>query len=40
VPLAVINEVMERIQDESITEFVYDAAAGKLRPTDSISKGR
>jgi hypothetical protein len=27
----VINEVMERIQDESITGFVYDAAAGKLR---------
>jgi hypothetical protein len=22
---------MERIQDESITEFVYDAAAGGLR---------
>ena len=31
VPLSVINEVIERIQDESITGFVYDAAAGKLR---------
>jgi hypothetical protein len=31
VPLPVINEVMERIQDESITDFVYDSAAGKLR---------
>jgi hypothetical protein len=31
VPLPVINEVMERIQDESITGYVYDCAAGKLR---------
>jgi len=31
VPLPVINEVMERIQDESITGYVYDSAAGKLR---------
>lgn len=31
VPLSVINEVIERIQDESITGFAYDAAAGKLR---------
>jgi hypothetical protein len=34
VPLPVINEVMERIQDESITRFVYDSAAGKLRLID------
>jgi T5orf172 domain len=34
VPLPVINEVMERIQDESITGFVYDSAAGKLRRVD------
>jgi hypothetical protein len=34
VPLTVINEVMERIQDESITEFVYDSAAAKLRRID------
>lgn len=34
VPLPVINEVMERIQDESITGFVYDSAAGKLRLVD------
>lgn len=33
VPLPVINEVMERIQDESITGYVYDSALGKLRPT-------
>jgi hypothetical protein len=32
VPLPVINEVMERIQDESITGFVYDSALGKLKP--------
>jgi len=32
VPLPVINEVMERIQDESITGYVYDSASGKLRP--------
>lgn len=32
VPLPVINEVMERIQDESITGFVYDSSMGKLRP--------
>jgi hypothetical protein len=31
VPLPVINEVMERIQDESITGFIYDSAVGKLR---------
>ncbi len=31
VPLGVINEVMERIQDKSITGFVYDSAIGKLR---------
>ena len=31
VPLSVINEVMERIQDESITGFVYDSAMGRLR---------
>jgi T5orf172 domain len=31
VPLPVINEVMERIQDQSITGYVYDSAAGKLR---------
>ncbi len=31
VPLPVINEVMERIQDESITDFVYDSAMGGLR---------
>ena len=31
VPLEAINEVMERIQDESITRFVYDSALGKLR---------
>jgi len=31
VPLPVINEVMERIQDESITGFVYDSSMGKLR---------
>ncbi|MFN2977604.1 MULTISPECIES: GIY-YIG nuclease family protein [Terriglobus] len=31
VPLPVINEIMERIQDESITEFVYDPSAGGLR---------
>ncbi len=34
VPLTIINEVMERIQDESITGYVYDAAAGKLRRID------
>jgi hypothetical protein len=34
VPLAVINDVMERIQDESITDFVYDSAAGTLRRVD------
>ena len=34
VPLSVIDEVMKRIQDESITRFVYDAAAGKLRLVD------
>jgi len=34
VPLPVINEVMERIQDESITGFEYDTAAGALRPVD------
>ncbi len=33
VPLTIINEVMERIQDESITGFVYDSAAGGLRPS-------
>jgi hypothetical protein len=32
VPLPVINEVMERIQDESIAGFVYDSSMGKLRP--------
>ena len=32
VPLPVINEVMERIQDESITGYVYDSALGRLRP--------
>lgn len=31
VPLDVINEVMERIRDESITGFVYDSAIGRLR---------
>ena len=31
VPLSVINEVMTRIQDGSITEFVYDPALGALR---------
>jgi hypothetical protein len=31
VPLSVINEVMTRIQDGSITEFVYDPARGALR---------
>lgn len=31
VPLPVINEIMERIQDESITEFVYDPSFGGLR---------
>ncbi len=31
VPLAVIDEVMKRIQDESIIDFVYDANLGKLR---------
>jgi hypothetical protein len=31
VPLSVINEVMTRIQDGSITEFVYDPAIGALR---------
>jgi hypothetical protein len=31
VPLSVINEVMTRIQDGSITEFVYDPALGGLR---------
>jgi T5orf172 domain len=34
VPLPVINEVMERIQDESITDFVYDSSIGKLRKLD------
>lgn len=34
VPLPVINEVMERIQDESITGFVYDSTAGNLRFVD------
>jgi hypothetical protein len=34
VPLPVINEVMERIHDESITDFVYDSSAGKLRLAD------
>jgi hypothetical protein len=33
VPLTIINEVMERIQDESITGFVYDSAGGGLRPS-------
>ncbi len=32
VPLPVINEVMERLKDESITGFVYDSAAGTLCP--------
>jgi hypothetical protein len=32
VPLPVINEVMQRIQDESITSYVYDSALGRLRP--------
>lgn len=31
VPLSVINEVMTRIQDGSITEFVYDPSLGALR---------
>lgn len=30
VPLAVINEVMKRIQDESIVDYVYDSRLGKL----------
>jgi hypothetical protein len=35
VPLPVINEIMERIQNESITEFVYDSKLCKLRSTTS-----
>jgi T5orf172 domain len=31
VPLAVVNEVMQRIQDESIVDYVYDSSLGKLR---------
>lgn len=31
VPLPVIDEVMRRIQDETITDFVYDVSQGKLR---------
>ena len=31
VPLPVVNEIMERIQDESITEFIYDSSVGGLR---------
>jgi hypothetical protein len=31
VPLPIINEVMERIQDESIMGFVYDSSIGGLR---------
>jgi hypothetical protein len=30
VPLAAINEVMKRIQDESIVDYVYDSSLGKL----------
>jgi hypothetical protein len=36
VPLPVINEIMERIQDESITEFVYDPSAGGLRRLGTV----
>lgn len=31
VPLPVIDEVIRRIQDESIIDFVYDPTLGKLR---------
>jgi hypothetical protein len=31
VPLAVVNEVMQRIQDESIVDYVYNSSLGKLR---------
>lgn len=34
VPLPVIDEVMRRIQDESITGYVYDSAAARLRLAD------
>ena len=31
VPLAVIDEALRRIQDRSITEYVYDRETGALR---------
>jgi T5orf172 domain len=31
VPLPVIDEVMRRIQDETITDFIYDANQGRLK---------
>jgi hypothetical protein len=31
VPLPVIDEVIQRIQDDTITDFVYDVRTGKLR---------
>lgn len=38
VPLNVIDEVVEKIRDQSITKFQYDPSSARLTPIDALSR--